>query len=176
MAKQTLKVVIAGGGTGGHLFPAIAIADVLKERLPETIIHFVGSYYGIESSYFPKRNESFTLLRIRGFARGFSYVGIVRNLVFPFRFLWAYVRAKKLMSVFNPDVVIGTGGYASGLPLLAAVRRSIPTIIHEQNSYPGFTTRWLSEKVNIVCLSYEDSGRYLKKKTLYSPVIQFVRT
>jgi len=168
--------MIAGGGTGGHLFPAITIAEALKTRLPETVIHFVGSRFGIESDYFPKQNEPFTLLKIRGFVRGFSRTGIARNILFPLRFAKSYFRARNLISTIKPDVVVGTGGYASGLPLLAAIRRGIPTLIHEQNSYPGFTTRWLSSRVGRVCLSYEDSMQYLKKKTLSLLVIQCVKT
>jgi len=175
LAHNYFRVIIAGGGTGGHLFPAMVLADALKKRLPETVIHFVGSKFGIESNFYPNRSETSTLLNIRGLVRGFSPRGIGRNISFPFRFLWAYSKAKNLISTFLPDVVIGTGGYASGLPLLAAVRKGIPTLIHEQNSYPGFTTRWLSSKVSVVCLSYEDSRQFLKKKTLSLPGIPFVK-
>lgn len=79
------------------------------------------------------------------------------------------------MNRFGPDVVVGTGGYASGLPLLAAIKKEIPTLIHEQNSYPGFTTRWLADRVNTVCISYSDSERYLKKKSAFSPAIRSER-
>ncbi|MFQ6674646.1 MAG: glycosyltransferase [Fidelibacterota bacterium] len=168
MPDRRLKVLIAGGGTGGHLFPALAIGDELKKRVPGISIHYVGSRFGVESRQFPKRTEPFTLLNIRGFVRGLSLRGFLRNLIFPPRFVWAYMRCRRVVSRFDPDVVVGTGGYASGLPLLAAIHKGIPTAIHEQNSYPGFTTRWLSRKVDMVFLSYRESRQYLKKKNSYS--------
>lgn len=175
MDRNELKVVIAGGGTGGHLFPAFAIADALKKKLPRSTVHFVGSRFGMESSHFPTRDEPHTLLGIRGFGRGVSYRVAKRNMAFGFRFLGAYMKARRLMAIFDPDVVVGTGGYASGLPLLAAIHKRIPTLIHEQNSYPGFTTRWLSSRVDTVCISYPESQNYLKKKTLSSRGIPYVK-
>lgn len=175
LPDRELKVVIAGGGTGGHLFPAVAIADALKERAANAKIHFVGSKYGIEASNFPRGDAPFTLLNIRGFTRGFPGVAVARNLLFPWRFVTAYWRSRRLLAQFSPHVVVGTGGYASGLPLLAAVHKKIPTLIHEQNSYPGFTTRWLAERVGLLCLSYEESTAYLKKKVSVSQAILCAR-
>tara|TARA_B100000315_G_scaffold62791_1_gene56994 strand:- start:5290 stop:5829 length:540 start_codon:yes stop_codon:yes gene_type:complete len=165
LRTEPLKIIIAGGGTGGHLFPALAIAVELKSRNETVSIHFVGSTSGIEADSFKKDQLQHTLLNVRGFNRSFSLRGIVQNIGFPVRFLSAYIKSRKLITKFNPDVVVGTGGYASGLPLLAAVHKKIPTLIHEQNSFPGFTTRWLSTKVDRLCLSYEDSVNYLKKKS-----------
>ena len=166
-----LKVVMAGGGTGGHLFPAVAISEALKAKVWDIQIHFVGSKYGIEASKFPSGDDPFTLLNIRGFSRGFSVAAVARNLLFPWRFLTAYWQSRQLLTHFSPDVVVGTGGYASGLPLLAAVHKKIPTLIHEQNSFPGFTTRWLADRVERLCLSYEESAAYLKKKVSISLAI-----
>lgn len=171
MQDRQLKVIIAGGGTGGHLFPAFSIADALKEREEGAEIHFVGSKHGVELRHFEKREEVHTLLNIRGFQRGTSLQAVGRNILFPFRFLSSLIRSRKLMQRFNPDVVVGTGGYASGLPLLTAIKKDIPTLIHEQNSYPGFTTRWLVDRVDSVCISYKDSERYFKKKSAFSPEI-----
>lgn len=171
-----MKIVIAGGGTGGHLFPAFAIADALKIMRPGSLVHFVGSAYGIESRHFPIRQDPYTLLRIRGWARGLSWSGAVRNIGFPLRFVLAYFQSRRLLSRIEPDVVVGTGGYASGLPLLAAIHMGIPTAIQEQNSYPGFTTRWLSGRVEKVFLSYRAAAQYLKKKMIWSRVILCGRT
>lgn len=165
MLRASHRFVIAGGGTGGHLFPALAIGDALKKRFPGASVHFVGSKFGLESRILPERMDRYTLLTVRGFMRGLSPRAILRNLLFPFRFAGAYLKSRRLLKRFSPSVVIGTGGYASGLPLLAAIHRDIPTVIHEQNSYPGFTTRWLSSRVDRVCLSYEDARRHLKKKS-----------
>jgi|TARA_B100001079_G_C16333715_1_gene480321 UDP-N-acetylglucosamine--N-acetylmuramyl-(pentapeptide) pyrophosphoryl-undecaprenol N-acetylglucosamine transferase len=169
LQDRQLKVIIAGGGTGGHLFPAFAIADALKKREAGADIHFVGSKYGVELRHFEKRGEDHTLLNIRGFQRGTSLQAVGRNILFPFRFLSSFIRSKKLIKRLDPDVVVGTGGYASGLPLLAAIKKNIPTVIHEQNSYPGFTTRWLADRVDSVCISYSNSEQYLKKKSAFSP-------
>ncbi len=175
LPERGLNVVMAGGGTGGHLFPAIAITHALKEKVQYVQIHFVGSKYGIEASKLPHGDYPYTLLNIRGFARGFSSVAVARNLLFPWRFLTAYWQSRRLLTQFSPDVVVGTGGYASGLPLLAAVHKKIPTLIHEQNSYPGLTTRWLAERVGRLCLSYEESAAYLKKKVSVSLAILCAR-
>ena len=166
MPESRKSFIIAGGGTGGHLFPALAIGDALKKRFPFATIHFVGSKFGLESKILPERNYSHTLLTIRGFMRGISLRALFRNLLFPFRFAAAYLKSRRLIKKLSPVAVIGTGGYASGLPLLAAIHRGIPTVIHEQNSYPGITTRWLSSRVTRVCLSYEDARRHLKKKVV----------
>lgn len=170
MPESRKSFIIAGGGTGGHLFPALAIGDALKKRFPFATIHFVGSKFGLESKILPERNYSHTLLTIRGFMRGISLRALFRNLLFPFRFAAAYLKSRRLIKKLSPVAVIGTGGYASGLPLLAAIHKGIPTVIHEQNSYPGITTRWLSSRVTRVCLSYEDARRHLKKKVVSSPV------
>lgn len=156
------RFVIAGGGTGGHLFPALAIGEGLKKRFPGSTIHFIGSKYGLESKILPSQKNGFTLLPIRGFLRGLSVKSSMRNILFPTRFLLSYFKSKKILKKIDPSVVIGTGGYASGLPLIAAISNGIPTLIHEQNSFPGITTKWLSTRVDRLCISYEDSRRHLK--------------
>ena len=167
------RIIIAGGGTGGHLFPALAIGDAYKKRFPNSAIHFVGSRFGLEARILPENERPHTLLSIRGFMRGYSITALFRNLLFPLRFCVAYIKSRRLLRRLSPVVVIGTGGYASGLPLLAAIHKGIPTVIHEQNSYPGVTTRWLSSRVNTVCISYEDARRHLKKKVVSSPATPF---
>ncbi len=156
-----LRVLLAGGGTGGHLFPALAIAQGLRQVDERSDIRFVGSRFGLEARILPEKNEVFYPLNIRGFQRGLGPVAFGRNLLFPWRFLASYQRCRLMIREFNPNVVVGTGGYASGLPLLIAQRRGIPTLIHEQNAYPGITTRHLSKKANVVCLTYKSSAKYL---------------
>jgi len=158
------RFVIAGGGTGGHFFPALAIGEGLKKRFPGSTIHFIGSKYGLESKILPSQQNGFTLLPIRGFLRGFNIKALLRNVFFPIRFILSYFKSKKILKKICPSVVIGTGGYASGLPLIAAISYGIPTLIHEQNSFPGITTKWLSSRVDRVCISYEDSRRHLRNK------------
>ncbi len=170
--SKNIRVLIAGGGTGGHLFPAVAIGDQLKKDGVEVL--YIGSKYGIESRLLPDRGESPVLLNIRGFHRTFSVKNILDNLIFPFRVLIAYFRSRILLQRFKPDVVVGTGGYSSGLPLIAAVHSRIKTVIQEQNSYPGFTTRKLASRVDTVCIGFKETAEYLKKK-LYLQEILFGR-
>ena len=155
-------MLIAGGGTGGHLYPAIAIADGLRERIPWSDIRFIGSLWGLESTVLPRRNEIFYPLNITGLQRGYSGVALKRNLTFSWRFLVAYRRCRQILRSFRPQVVVGTGGYASGIPLLAAQRKKLATLLQEQNSYPGFTTRRLAKKARLVCLTYEEAAPYLE--------------
>ena len=159
------RFIIAGGGTGGHLFPALAIGDRLQSFGAK--IHYVGSMYGIESQILPKKKLDHTLFNIRGFSRHISIQSVLRNILFPFRFLISFLKSFLLILNFKPDAVIGTGGYSSGLPLLSAVLLSIPTLIHEQNSFPGITTRKLASRVNAVCIATPDSAKYLGNTEFY---------
>ena len=159
--RKGLRVLIAGGGTGGHLFPALGIAQGLREVAPRADIRFVGSKYGLEERILPAENEIFYPLNIRGIQRGWGPVALMRHLVFPWRFWAAYRRCSQILREFQPQVVVGTGGYAAGLPLLAAQRKGIPTLIQEQNSYPGITTRRLARKADVICLTYRESAEYL---------------
>ena len=153
--------MIAGGGTGGHLFPALGIARALREARPEVSIEFVGSVFGIERRILPAAGEVFHALPIRGLQRDFSLSAIGRNLLFPWRLALAYLGARRHIRRFNPQVVVGTGGYASAMPLAAAQRRGIPTLLQEQNSYPGLVTRKLAHKAALVCLTYEETARHI---------------
>ncbi len=152
-----MTILIAGGGTGGHLFPAIAIGTEWKKRHEEDLVHYVGSTFGIEASILPKQDLPFTLLPIRGLQRGFSMRSIGRNLLLPFRLISSYVKAKKLIQGLLPSVVIGTGGYASALPVKLALQKDIPVVLQEQNSFPGLTTRMFAEKARRICLGFEDT-------------------
>ena len=156
------RVLIAGGGTGGHLYPALGIAQGLREVDRRADIRFVGSRYGLEERVLPEENEVFYPLNIRGLQRGFGPVALGRNLTFPWRFWSSYRRCREILREFQPQVVVGTGGYAAGLPLMAAQREGIPTLLQEQNSYPGITTRRLAPRAKMVCLTYKESAEYLK--------------
>jgi len=157
--KKNNTILIAGGGSGGHLFPALAIGDELYDRGYD--VKYIGSQYGIESKILKKMNKEYYLLNIRGIQRTLSFKNIINNLLFPIRFLMSYLITKRILKKVNPIIVIGTGGYASGLPLLASIRMNIKTLIHEQNSYPGLTTRKLSKKVDLVCVTNLETKKYL---------------
>jgi UDP-N-acetylglucosamine--N-acetylmuramyl-(pentapeptide) pyrophosphoryl-undecaprenol N-acetylglucosamine transferase len=154
------KVMLAGGGTGGHLFPAIAIAEELKRKRPEVEIVFVGTKRGLEAKLIPELDYRLEFLEVRGLRRKLDW----RNLLFFFHLAKGVNQAKKLLKEERPDLVVGTGGYVSGPPLYCASKMRIPTIIQEQNSYPGLTTRKLSDRVNKVFLAYEESRKFFKRQ------------
>src|SRR3970040_2155994 len=131
------KVMLAGGGTGGHLFPALAIADELKRRRPEVEIVFIGTKRGLEARVVPERGYKILFLEVRGFRRSLD----LRNLLFFYYLAKSTRQAKTYLETEKPDVVVGTGGYVSGPPLRTAKKLGIPVLIQEQNSYPGVTTR-----------------------------------
>ena len=160
--KSNLKMVVSGGGTGGHFFPAQAIKYALEAKGFE--VKYIGSKFGLEASFYNNCNDKALLLNIRGIQRHINISSIIKNISFPFKFLISYYQSRKFLKKFKPNIVIGTGGYSSGLPLLAAIHMGIKTVIQEQNSYPGITTRYLSNKVNKICIAYKDIAFYLKKK------------
>ena len=169
-----LRMIVAGGGTGGHLYPAQAIRTALEDKGVE--VKYIGSQFGVESSHYSSNSKDELLLNIRGIQRHISIDSIIKNIIFPFRFLKSYIQSWKLLNEFKPHVVIGTGGYSSGLPLLAAIHKGIKTVIQEQNSFPGITTRYLSSRVDKICIAYEDAARHLKKKILFLQETLFGRT
>ncbi len=152
-----LRAIFAGGGTGGHLFPAIAIADELKVLAPSSEILFVGTKEKIEARVVPQKGYDFRTIWISGFHRSLK----LSNLLFPVKVIVSMMQAFSIIKEFRPDVVIGTGGYVSGPMLFAATLKSIPTLIQEQNSFPGETTRFLSKRVNEVHVAFEESKKYL---------------
>lgn len=157
---KTFKAIFAGGGTGGHLFPALTIASALKERLePEykTEFRFVGTKRGLEYRMKETLGYPLIILSVRGFMRS----AILSNIVFPFVLFWAYVRSIFILRRFDPDIVIGTGGYVMGPVLMAAITLNMTRVIQEQNSYPGVTTRTLAKKVFKVFLGFADAKKYL---------------
>ena len=169
--NPNLRIIIAGGGTGGHFFPAQAICESLRSQGVK--VKYMGSHYGIESNYFDDNTSEETLLNIRGIQRHFNLDSLLKNCLFPWKFMKSYFQSRKIINDFKPHVVIGTGGYSSGIPLLAAIHKGVKTVIQEQNSFPGMTTRQLGSKVNKVCIAFEDAKGYFKKKTLFLQGILF---
>lgn len=149
--KKGLRVILSGGGTGGHIYPAIAIADEIKRRHPEADILFVGAKDRMEMEKVPQAGYEIEGLWISGLDRKLS----LRNLAFPFKLMSSLSRSRKIIKKFNPDIVIGTGGFASGPLLRVAISKGIPTLIQEQNSYPGITNRILAKYADRICAAYE---------------------
>jgi UDP-N-acetylglucosamine--N-acetylmuramyl-(pentapeptide) pyrophosphoryl-undecaprenol N-acetylglucosamine transferase len=160
--KQTYRFILSGGGTGGHIYPAVAIADELKSRYPDAEFLFVGASDRMEMDKVPQAGYKIEGLWISGIQRKLT----LKNFVFPFKLITSLVRSKKIIKAFQPDVVIGTGGFASGPLLQAAISRKIPSLIQEQNSYPGITNKWLGKKVNTICVAYEGLEKFFPKEKL----------
>ncbi len=150
------KVIISGGGTGGHIFPAIAIADALKRRCGETEILFVGAKGRMEMDKVPAAGYEIVGLDIRGFRRG----SLLGNLGLPFKLLGALCKSRSILRRFRPDVAVGVGGYASAALMMAATRSHIPTLIQEQNGFAGKTNKLLGGKVSSICVAYEGMERF----------------
>lgn len=156
MSKEAVKILITGGGTGGHVFPAIAIADAIKKLRPETEFLFVGAIGKMEMERVPKAGYAIEGLPVAGFQRSMS----LKNLSFPFKLLKSLWRARNMVKRFQPDVVIGTGGYASGPIMRAAQRSGIPTLIQEQNSYAGVTNKILGRRAAKICVAYDHMEQF----------------
>ena len=164
------RILIAGGGTGGHLFPALAIGEEILSRNPRCKIHYVGSIFGLESKVFPVKDVWHTLLPIRGIQRDFSIKSILRNSLLPFRIILSFYKTNILINDFKPDIVVGTGGYASALPLMVAskYKKGITIILQEQNSFPGITTKWFSKRAKKICVAFKDSFMDLPGKIIHT--------
>jgi UDP-N-acetylglucosamine--N-acetylmuramyl-(pentapeptide) pyrophosphoryl-undecaprenol N-acetylglucosamine transferase len=158
MMSNDMRLLIAGGGTGGHLFPGVAIAEELRARSPEAVIHFVGTRRGIEARVLPDLGWQLDLIEVSGL-KTVGVMGAIRGLFRLPRALW---QASKLVKQFAPDAVIGVGGYASGPVVLMARLRGIPTAICEQNSIPGLTNKILGRLARVVFLSFDESRRFFK--------------
>ncbi|MCO6147069.1 undecaprenyldiphospho-muramoylpentapeptide beta-N-acetylglucosaminyltransferase [Flavobacterium sp. NRK1] len=150
------KFILSGGGTGGHIYPAIAIANELKSRFPDCEILFVGASDKMEMQKVPQAGYKITGLWIAGIQRKLT----LDNAMFPLKLMSSLVKSRKIVKEFKPDVVIGTGGFASGPLLRAASGMGVPTIIQEQNSFPGITNKWLSKKAKKICVAYDNLERF----------------
>jgi UDP-N-acetylglucosamine--N-acetylmuramyl-(pentapeptide) pyrophosphoryl-undecaprenol N-acetylglucosamine transferase len=156
------KFILSGGGTGGHIYPAIAIANELKSRFPDAEFLFVGAQDKMEMQKVPQAGYKIKGLWISGIQRRLTF----DNSLFPLKLLASLLKSRTIIREFKPDVVIGTGGFASGPLLQVAAMAGIPTVIQEQNSFPGITNKWLSKKANKICVAYENLERFFPKNKL----------
>ncbi len=154
---KKLKVIISGGGTGGHIYPAIAVAQALQKRLNNQVeFLFVGASDRMEMEKVPKAGYPIVGLWISGLQRSLS----TKNLLFPFKVISSVFKSLGILKSFKPDVAIGFGGYASGAMLYASTMKKIPSLIHEQNSYAGITNKILKNRVNTICVAYDGMERF----------------
>lgn len=157
-----MRILLSGGGTAGHINPALAIAAKIKKEAPEAEIAFVGTSNGMENKLVSRAGYSIYHVDVRGFVRSFSPKSIVKNMGTAVLAVTSPIKAKKIIKVFKPDAVIGTGGYVSWPVLKAAASMGIPTLIHEQNAVVGMTTDMLSKVVDRVLISFEETRGMLK--------------
>lgn len=166
-----MRVIISGGGTGGHIFPAVSIANALKEADASVEILFVGALGKMEMERVPAAGYKIIGLPVAGLQRSLT----PKNLLFPFKLIASLWKARSVVKSFKPDVVVGVGGYASGPVLRVASSQGIPTLIQEQNSYPGITNKILAKKVSTICVAYPGMERFFpaeKIKLLGNPIRQ----
>ena len=157
------KFIISGGGTGGHIYPAVAIANELKAQFPDATFLFVGAKDKMEMQKVPQAGYKIEGLWIAGLQRKIT----VQNAMFPIKLASSLLKSFFILKRFKPDVVIGTGGFASGAVLKVASMLGIPTVIQEQNSYPGITNKLLAKKANSICVAYENLERFFPKEKLH---------
>jgi UDP-N-acetylglucosamine--N-acetylmuramyl-(pentapeptide) pyrophosphoryl-undecaprenol N-acetylglucosamine transferase len=150
------KFILSGGGTGGHIYPAIAIANELKERFPDSEILFVGASDKMEMQKVPQAGYKIIGLWIAGIQRRLT----LDNALFPLKLISSLAKSRRIIKDFKPNVVIGTGGFASGPLLKAAAGMGVPTVIQEQNSFPGITNKWLAKQANKICVAYDNLERF----------------
>jgi UDP-N-acetylglucosamine--N-acetylmuramyl-(pentapeptide) pyrophosphoryl-undecaprenol N-acetylglucosamine transferase len=160
--STTTRIIISGGGTGGHVFPAIAIADAIRAQRPETELLFVGAQGKLEMEKVPKAGYRIEGLWISGFQRSLDW----RNLLFPIKLVASLAKSMRILLQFKPQLVIGVGGYASGPLLEVATRLGISALIQEQNSYAGVTNKLLSKRVQRICVAYEGMENYFPASKL----------
>ncbi len=160
MENKAIKVIISGGGTGGHIFPAISIADSLKKRNPDTEILFVGASGKMEMEKVPAAGYKIIDLPIVGLQRQFNWRNFKNNISIPFKIIASLIKARKVIKEFKPDVVVGVGGYASAPLLWSASRMNIPSLIQEQNGFAGLSNKILSKKVDRICVAYDNMERF----------------
>ena len=156
------RFIISGGGTGGHIFPAIAIADELKRRLPDAEILFVGAKDRMEMQKVPQAGYPIEGLWISGLQRKLSW----QNLLFPLKFISSLLKSRSVIKRFKPDAVIGTGGFASGAVVKVAGQMGIPTFIQEQNSYAGITNKMLAKNAHKICVAYDAMEQFFPKEKI----------
>lgn len=153
-----LRAIVTGGGTGGHIYPAISIAKEIKRRYPEAEIVFVGTEKGLESKIVPKEGFQLKTIKVRGFERRLT----LKNALAVKEAAFSFTAVRKILKTFKPDIVIGTGGYVCGTVMLTAALMGIPTMIHESNAFAGMTNKLLARFVDIVALNFEEAAKYFK--------------
>ena len=158
-----MRVIFAGGGTAGHINPALAIAGYLKSKQPDCVILYVGNKGGMEERLVPKAGFDFKPIKVSGFKRSFKPAAIKANIKTVYRAATAISASKKIIKEFKPDLCVGTGGYVSGPVLKAASEMGIPILIHEQNAFPGVANKMLSKKAEVVMLAIADAQKHMKE-------------
>ena len=166
LKMSSYKIIISGGGTGGHIYPAIAIAKKILEISKDSEILFVGAKGRMEMEKVPEEGFEIVGLNVVGIQRSMSINAILKNLKFPFLLLKSFNHARKIIKDFQPNIVVGVGGYASGPTLRMAHSLKIPTLIQEQNSYAGLTNKWLSKKTKKICVAYENMNQFFETNKL----------
>ncbi|MEM6687519.1 MAG: undecaprenyldiphospho-muramoylpentapeptide beta-N-acetylglucosaminyltransferase [Bacteroidota bacterium] len=162
MNNQSYKIILSGGGTGGHIYPAKAIANELKKRYPTAEFLFVGAKDRMEMEKVPQAGYEIEGLWISGLQRKLT----LKNMLFPFKLISSLLKSRKIVKKFKPDVVIGTGGFASGPLLKVASGKKVPALIQEQNSYAGKTNKWLAKQVQKICVAYDHMERFFPKEKI----------
>ena len=160
MEYKKLRVIISGGGTGGHIFPAVSIAKKLKEVNPDTEILFVGAEGKMEMEKVPREGFRIIGLPITGLQRQLSLKNIIGDAQVPFKFIASISRARRILKEFKPDIAVGVGGYASAPLLMAATQMKLPALIQEQNGFAGLTNKMLGNKVQSICVAYEGMEKF----------------
>ena len=166
MDYKPIRVIISGGGTGGHIFPAVSIAHKLKQLNPDTQILFVGAEGKMEMEKVPAEGFDIVGLPIVGFQRQMSLRHLMNNLTVPFRVVGSVLHARKIVKDFGPDVVVGVGGYASAPLLWAATGMKVPAVIQEQNGFAGLTNKLLGSRVQSICVAYEGMEKFFPKEKI----------
>ncbi len=153
-----MRLLLTGGGTAGHINPAVSVAEIVKQNDKDAEILFVGTKHGMEKELIPRYGYNIEFINIHGFKREVSFFNakVIKELIY------SIYRSKKIIKKFKPDAVVGTGGYVTGPVLYAASKLKIPTMVHESNAYPGVTVRLLSGKVDIVALAMKEAAKFLK--------------
>lgn len=162
-----MRVLLAGGGTAGHINPALAIAKTVKEKAPDAEILFVGNKKGLEQRLVKNAGFNISSVSVSGFKRSFTPSALAQNVKTAVRAVTASSASSKIIKEFKPDICIGTGGYVSGPVMRAAQKQGIPVIIHEQNAFPGVTTKMLSKKAKCVMLAVEDAKKYFEGNPVF---------
>lgn len=163
-----MRVIISGGGTGGHIFPAIAIADAIRKMDAAVEILFVGAEGKMEMERVPRAGYRIVGLPVVGFQRQMNFKNLKNNLFFPFKLISSLLKAHKIISDFRPDVVVGVGGYASGPVLRVAMAMGVPGLIQEQNSFAGVTNKILARKASVICVAYDRMERFFPKDKIFN--------